>query len=185
MKIILASKSPRRREILEGAGFEVTVVPSAPELPPEKPLSPEEEVSYLALEKGLDAEGLYPDLPVVSSDTIVVLDGEVMGKPKDKDDAVRMLTLLSGKTHQVMTAYTLFYKGKRYSRTVSTDVSFYDLTKDEILAYVETGECLDKAGAYGIQGLGARLVREIKGDYLNVVGFPLADFCQTLKRLGL
>lgn len=183
MKIILASKSPRRKEILESYGFTVEVVPSAPELPPENELTPEEEVSYLALEKGLDAEKKYPDTPVVSADTVVVMGNEVMGKPRDKEDAFRMLRMYSGKTHRVLTAYTLFYKGQRRSKVVSTEVTFYPLTEEEIASYVETGECYDKAGSYGIQGLGSYLVKEIKGDYLNVVGFPLSDFCHTLKEL--
>ncbi len=185
MKIILASKSPRRREILESYGFEVEVVPSAPELPSNTPLSPEEEVSYLALEKGLEAEKNYPDSPVVSSDTVVVMGNAVLGKPKDREDAYRMLSMFSGKTHRVLTAYTLFYKGQRHSRVVSTEVTFYPLSENEINAYIDTNECYDKAGAYGIQGLGSYLVKEIKGDYLNVVGFPLSDFCHTLKDLGL
>ena len=183
MKIILASKSPRRREILESYGFEVEVVPSAPELPSEKELSPEEEVAYLALEKGLDAEKMYPDIPVVSADTVVVMGNEVMGKPKDRADAYRMLSMYSGKTHRVLTAYTLFYKGKRHSKVVSTEVTFYPLTNEEINAYIDTNECYDKAGAYGIQGLGSYLVKEIKGDYLNVVGFPLSDFCHAIKEI--
>ena len=185
MKIILASKSPRRREILESYGFEVEVVSSAPELPADSPLTPEEEVAYLALEKGLDAEKKYPDLPVVSADTVVVMGDEVMGKPRDREDAYRMLSMYSGKVHRVLTAYTLFYKGQRYSRVVSTEVTFYPLTDEEINAYIDTNECYDKAGSYGIQGLGSYLVKEIKGDYLNVVGFPLADFCHTLKEIGL
>lgn len=185
MKIILASKSPRRREILEGYGFEVEVVPSAPELPADRKMTPEEEVAYLALEKGLDAEKKYPDTPVVSSDTVVVLGDEVMGKPRDREDAYRMLSAFSGGVHRVLTAYTLFYKGERYSRVVSTEVTFYPLTDEEINSYIDTKECFDKAGAYGIQGLGAYFVKEIKGDYLNVVGFPLADFCHTLKEIGL
>ncbi len=185
MKIILASKSPRRREILESYGFEVEVVPSAPELPSDKPLSPEEEVAYLALEKGLEAEKNYPDTPVVSSDTVVVMGNTVLGKPKDRQDAYRMLSMFSGKTHRVLTAYTIFYRGHRYSRVISTEVTFYPLSDSEINAYIDTNECYDKAGAYGIQGLGSYLVKEIKGDYLNVVGFPLSDFCHTLKNLGI
>lgn len=185
MKIILASKSPRRKEILQSYGFEVETVPSAPELPAEKPLTPEEEVAFLALEKGLDAEKQYPDTPVVSADTVVVMGNEVMGKPKDREDAYRMLSMYSGRTHRVLTAYTLFYKGKRYSRVISTDVTFYPLSEKEINDYIDTNECYDKAGAYGIQGLGSYLVKEIKGDYLNVVGFPLSDFCHTLKEIEL
>ncbi len=185
MNIILASKSPRRREILENHGFEVTVVPSAPENPPEDGLKPEEQVAYLALEKGLDAEKEYPDFVVVSSDTVVVLGDTVLGKPKDRADAYNMLSMLSGKTHRVLTGYTIFYKGGRYSNVVSTEVTFYELDDCEINAYIDTKDPFDKAGAYGIQSKGAHLVKEIKGDYLNIVGFPLADFCQMIKKLGV
>ncbi|MBE6700953.1 MAG: septum formation protein Maf [Ruminococcaceae bacterium] len=176
MKIILASNSPRRKEILSSFGFEVVTVPSAPENPPPENLTVEEKVSFLALEKGLDAEKLYPDTPVVSADTVVVLGESIMGKPKDRQNAFEMLRALSGKTHKVITAYTLFYKGQRVSRSVVTDVTFYELTDEEILDYVDTGEVYDKAGSYGIQGKGAVLVKGIQGDYLNVVGFPLSDF---------
>lgn len=183
MKIILASGSPRRREILSNMGFEVEVVPSADERPPERDMSPEDTVQYLAVEKGGEAKSHYPDEIVVSADTVVVLDGEIMGKPRDREDARRMLTLLSGRTHRVLTAYAVFYKGKSLSKVVSTDVEFYNLTASEINWYLDTGEPFDKAGAYGVQGLGAYMVKAISGDYLNVVGFPLADFCHTLKMI--
>ena len=179
MKIILASNSPRRKEILSSFGFEVVTVPSAPENPPPDNLSVEEKVSFLALEKGLDAERLYPHLPVVSADTVVVLGDTIMGKPKDRENAIQMLSALSGKTHKVITAYTLFYKGERISRRAVTEVTFYELDEEEITAYVDTGDVYDKAGAYGIQGKGAALVKGINGDYLNVVGFPLADFLRS------
>ena len=185
MKIVLASNSPRRREILEGFGFEVTVVPSAEEKPSDKELSPEDTVHFLAVEKGSEAKEKYFDEVVVSADTVVVLGDEIMGKPKDRADAERMLTALSGKTHRVLTAYAVFYKGKSFSKVVSTDVTFYPLKKEDIDWYIDQKEPYDKAGAYGVQGLGAYLVREIKGDYLNVVGFPLADFCHSLKELVL
>jgi septum formation protein len=181
MKIILASGSPRRREILSKMGFEVEVVPSAEEKPSATPLSPEDTVQFLAVEKGSEAKEKFFDEVVVSADTVVVLGEEIMGKPRDREDAFRMLSLLSGKTHRVLTAYAVFYKGKSFSKTVSTEVEFYPLKKSEIDWYIDSFECFDKAGAYGIQGLGAYLVKEIRGDYLNVVGFPLADFCHSLK----
>lgn len=185
MKIILASKSPRRREILEGHGFEVTVVPSAKENPAPAGLSAEDTVQFLAVEKGMDAKEKYYDEVVVSADTVVVLDGEIMGKPRDREDAERMLSALSGRVHRVLTSYAVYHKGKSFSKTVSTEVEFYPLSEEEIQSYLDTDECYDKAGSYGIQGLGAELVKGIKGDYLNVVGFPLADFCHTLKKLKI
>lgn len=181
MKIILASGSPRRREILSKMGFDVEVVPSAEEKPSDIPLSPEDTVQFLAVEKGSEAKEKYFDEIVVSADTIVAFGDEIMGKPRDREDAFRMLSLLSGKTHRVLTAYAVFYKGKSFSKVVSTEVEFYHLKKEEIDWYIDSLECFDKAGAYGIQGLGAYLVKEIRGDYLNVVGFPLADFCHSLK----
>lgn len=185
MKIILASKSPRRREILENNGFEVTVVPSAKENPAPEGLSAEDTVQFLAVEKGMEAKEKYSDEIVVSSDTVVVLDGEIMGKPRDREDAKRMLSTLSGRVHRVLTSYAIYHKGKSFSRTVSTEVEFYPLSDQDIEWYLDTDECYDKAGSYGIQGLGARLVKGIRGDYLNVVGFPLSDFCHTLKKLNL
>ncbi len=183
MKIILASNSPRRREILENYGYEVEAVKSAPELPPPCIMTPEQEAAYRALEKGLDIAKEYFDTPVVSADTIVVVDGEVLGKPKDGEDAIKMLEKLSGRSHKVITAYTIFYKGRKFSNSVNTEVVFYPLEENEIKDYVATGEPFDKAGAYGIQGKGAYFVKEIHGDYLNVVGFPLSDFCHCLETL--
>lgn len=181
MKIILASNSPRRREILEKHGFEVEVVPSAPEKMPTEELSAQQTVEYLAYEKGTVAGEQYPDTLVVSADTIVVLDETVMGKPADAEEAYSMLSALSGKIHKVFTSYTMFYQGRHLSNTVCTEVEFYELESDEIKEYIATGDVFDKAGAYGIQSRGAHLVRRINGDYLNVVGFPLGDFCQKLK----
>lgn len=183
MKIILASGSPRRREILSNMGFQVEVVPSAEEKPSSEKLSPEDTVQFLAVEKGSEAKEKYPDEIVVSADTVVEIDGQILGKPRDREDAKRMLTLLSGRVHRVLSGYAIFYKGKSLSRVVSTEVEFYKLTDKEIDWYLNSKEPYDKAGAYGIQGLGAYLVRKIEGDYLNVVGFPLSDFCHTLKRI--
>lgn len=183
MKIILASGSPRRREILTNMGFEVEVVPSAEEKPSEEVLSAEDTVQFLAVEKGAEAKEKFADDIVVSADTVVVFGGQILGKPKDREDAKRMLTLLSGKVHRVLSGYAIFYKGRSLSRVVSTEVEFYKLTDKEIEWYLDTNEPYDKAGSYGIQGLGSYLVKSIKGDYLNVVGFPLSDFCHTLKRI--
>lgn len=183
MKIILASGSPRRREILTNMGFDVEVVPSAKETMPEEKLSPEDTVQFLAVEKGAHAKENYPDDVVVSADTVVVFGDEIMGKPKDREDAERMLKALSGGTHRVLTGYGIFYKGKSFSRVVSTEVEFYELTQKEIDWYLDTGEAFDKAGSYGVQGLGAYFVKGIVGDYLNVVGFPLSDFCHMLKKV--
>ena len=183
MKIILASGSPRRREILTNMGFDVEVVPSAKETMPEEKLSPEDTVQFLAVEKGADAKEKYPDEIVVSADTVVVLDGEIMGKPRDREDAERMLSALSGRVHHVLTSYAVFYKGRSFSRVVSTELELHPLTKEEIEWYIDTNEPFDKAGSYGAQGLGAYLVKGIKGDFLNVVGFPLSDFCHMLKKI--
>lgn len=183
MKIILASNSPRRREILENAGFEVVVVPSLPESAPEKKMSPKKEVAFRALEKGLGAEKAWRDELVLSSDTVVVLGRRVLGKPANEEEAREMLSLLSGRVHKVMSAYALFYKGKRIVRVVTTRVRMYPLTKEDIDWYISTRESGDKAGAYGIQGKGARLIKEIRGDYLNVVGLPLSDLCRAIEEI--
>ncbi len=211
--IILASGSPRRRELLTQAGLRF-VVKSAEvdETPTEtEPARVVEELSrrkaeaVAALEKETENRPLSPQpLPriIVAADTIVALDGEILGKPKDEEDAVRMLTELSGRTHQVYTGVTILpvdtAGGDREPSPVSgeetenrplspdvtfsccTRVTFYPLKEEEIRDYVGTGEPMDKAGAYGIQGLGVRLVERIEGDYNNVVGFPLAAFLRIL-----
>ena len=179
MKIILASGSPRRREILESFGFEVTVVPSAKENPAPSGLSAEDTVQFLAVEKGLEAKEKYFDEVVVSADTVVVLDSEIMGKPRDKEDAKRMLSAMSGRTHRVLTAYAVFYKGKSFSKVVSTEVRCYPLSDEELEWYLDTNEPYDKAGAYAIQGLSSKFVRKIDGCYFNVVGLPIFKLYKT------
>ena len=179
MKILLASASPRRREILSSYGFDVTVVPSGEEKAP-KGLAPAAYVKRLALEKGLDAAKAYPDEITVSADTVVVLDSEIMGKPSCEQDARRMLHALSGRTHKVYTGYAVSKGGRTVTASVVTKVKVRTLSDAAIDAYISTLEPMDKAGAYGIQGLGAAIVEGINGDYLNVVGFPLSHFLETL-----
>lgn len=191
--MILASQSPRRRELLSAAGFDLEVVPADIEetrLPGEKPV---ELVGRLASEK---AEAVRASLTsaagdglLVAADTIVWMGDEALGKPSDAPDAARMLRELSGRTHQVSTGVCALLLNDdatvaARSRFVeTTEVTFWDLTDAEIDAYVQTGEPLDKAGAYGIQGAGRLLVRGIVGDYCNVVGLPLARLVRELADL--
>lgn len=171
-KIVLASKSPRRKEILENAGYEIEIrVSSADETLP-KGISPEEAVCYLA-EKKAETVKRGKDEVVIGADTVVVLDGEILGKPNNTEQAVSMLKALSGKEHTVYTGVcgvseqgkTVFYE--------TTKVTFSQMTDKEILEYVNTGDCCDKAGAYGIQGYASRFIKCISGDYFNVVGLPI------------
>ncbi len=182
-KIILASKSPRRCELLQNIGLEFEIIPDdSPEIFREN-LSPEELCMAIAKDKG---DNVYRDNNlneelVISADTIVVIDGTVLGKPKNSEDAVRMLKLLSGREHSVFTALYI-RKGVITSLTsTETKVRFKELTEEEILWYVSTGECDDKAGAYGIQNLGSLLIEGINGDYFNVVGLPICTLGNILK----
>jgi len=182
-KIILASKSPRRCELLQNIGLEFEIIPDdSPEIFREN-LSPEELCMAIAKDKG---DNVYRDNNlneelVISADTIVVIDGTVLGKPKDRKDAVRMIKLLSGREHSVFTALYI-RKGEITSLTsTETKVRFKELTEEEILWYVSTGECDDKAGAYGIQNLGSLLIEGINGDYFNVVGLPICTLGNILK----
>ena len=191
--MILASQSPRRRELLADAGFELTIIPAQIDesrLPDETPV---ELVGRLAAEKAeavrasLEA-GVRDDL-LVAADTIVWMGDEALGKPSDASDAAAMLRELSGRTHHVSTgvcAMRLAPGGEPITETrfvETTDVTFWELTEAEVAAYVATGEPLDKAGAYGIQGAGRMLVRRVDGDYPNVVGLPVARLVRELGRL--
>ncbi len=181
MNIILASASPRRQELLRliTDTFEVHPVDADETLPAGIPidLAP----SLLADIKAQAAAREFPDDLVIGCDTIVTLDDEIMGKPRDREDAFRMLRRLSGETHTVMTGTALYLNGKSTVFTVETRVTFYTLTDDEINAYLDTGEPFDKAGAYGIQGKGSLLVERIEGDYFNVVGLPVAALSRAMK----
>ncbi|MCI5859441.1 MAG: Maf family protein [Lachnospiraceae bacterium] len=195
-KIILASSSPRRRELMAQAGFAFEVLVSEADETIEAE-TPGEMVEVLSERKAaavaeeIKKQGFAEEsVLLVGADTMVAIDGKKLGKPKDEKGAEEMLEELSGRTHQVYTGVTLIRLKKaengsilQESRTFSegTDVSFYPLTKEEIRSYIATGEPMDKAGAYGIQGKAAVFVKEIKGDYNNVVGLPIARLYQELK----
>mgnify|MGYP001489228273 FL=1 len=195
-KIILASSSPRRRELMAQAGFAFEVLVSEADETIETE-TPGEMVEVLSERKAaavaeeIKRQGFAEEsVLLVGADTMVAIDGKKLGKPKDEKGAEEMLEELSGRTHQVYTGVTLIRLKKaengsilQESRTFSegTDVSFYPLTKEEIRSYIATGEPMDKAGAYGIQGKAAVFVKEIKGDYNNVVGLPIARLYQELK----
>lgn len=177
---ILASGSPRRRELLSYIIPEYKCeVSGCEEFVPEG--TPIERVpALLAEQKALAVAEKYPNDTVIGSDTIVVLDGKIYGKPKDKSDAHRMLRTLSGRTHTVLTGVAVAENGTVRSFVKSTEVEFYELSDEFIDRYIETGDPMDKAGAYGIQGKGAPLVKGITGDYFNVMGFPIAEAARFL-----
>ncbi len=176
VSIILASGSPRRKELLMQVGLPFQVVPSLAEEHIEPGLSPHFLVQSLSLLKAADvAKNQDEDALIIGADTIVVFEDEILTKPKDAEDAKIMLSRLSGRCHSVLTGLTVLRRkdGKSISITEETKVYFKELTKKEIEAYVKTEEPLDKAGAYGIQGLGGIFVEKIEGDYYNVVGLPM------------
>lgn len=180
-EIILASASPRRKELLSTAGLEFTVkVADVEEIIPEN-ATPDKVVKSLALQKAQAVAKDNPDSVVIGSDTVVALDGVILGKPKDEEDAVRMLTALSGRTHMVYTGVALIHGEIIRNFCEATEVKFYPLTEEEICSYVATKEPMDKAGAYGIQGKGCVLVEKIIGDYFNVVGLPVSKVCRELR----
>lgn len=190
-KIILASASPRRRELLTQVGIEHEVCPSSCD---ERTLAdaPAQMVEELSYRKALDVYGRLADSKkaqnlVIGADTVVALDGQILGKPADEQDACRMLAMLQGRLHQVYTGVTLVGMDETETRVKTfhevTQVTMYPLSEEEIRAYVSCGEPLDKAGAYGIQGRGAAFIKGIDGDYGNVVGLPVGRLCQELKRI--
>ena len=175
MKTILASASPRRKELLSLAGIEYEVVVSeCEEILPEKIL-PHDAVMLLAKQKAEDVFSRNSDCMVIAADTVVALEDKILGKPKDEEDAFNMLSSLSGRQHTVYTGVCIMTNDKTDCFFVGTDVEFYSLTENEIREYIATKEPMDKAGAYGIQGKGFVLVKGIHGDYFNVVGLPLAE----------
>ena len=187
-KIILASGSPRRKEILENIGIEFTVVKSVAD---ESSINSEGipvslYVQELALLKATEVKSRVTakNAIVIGADTVVSIDGKILGKPANDEEAYNMLKSLSGKTHQVYTGYCGISTddGSAVCESVCTDVTFADLSDKEIYDYIHTGESYDKAGGYGIQGKGAMLVEKIEGDYFNVVGLPVRSLVNMLKR---
>ncbi len=180
MGYILASASPRRRELLSIITDDFTVdLPQVEEICPEG-MPPRDRPEYLACLKADDVAKRHTDDVIISADTAVFIDECMLGKPKDSDDAARMLRSLSGRTHSVVTGCCIMKGAERVSFSVTTEVEFYRLTDQEIEDYIATGEPLDKAGSYGIQGKGALLVRSIQGDYFNVVGLPVAELSRQI-----
>lgn len=182
-KFILASTSPRRRDLLHliGADFQIEV--PAEEEPQTTCTDPEEYVSLLSYNKAMSIVKRGAELPVVAADTIVTIDGNILGKPLGEDDASRTLQMLSGRWHRVYTGITVHNLNEVKTEVEKTDVKFRDLSKTEISAYIATGEPIDKAGSYGIQGKGALFVEQINGDYYNVVGMPLVRLLRMMREL--
>ena len=186
MKLILASASPRRKELLAKLGipFEVIVSDCDETLPPDTPADVAAEL--LARRKAEAVAAAYPDAVVIGADTTVVLGNEILGKPHDRADCVRMLTALSGQTHRVITGVAYVANGgKMRSFSEVTQVKFFELSPAEIAVYADSDEPYDKAGGYGIQGQGALLVEGISGDYSNVVGLPVARLARLLRAFGI
>ncbi|MGM9551577.1 MAG: Maf family protein [Clostridia bacterium] len=182
-KFILASASPRRREILEDIGLKVTVVPSVCDESEVKITTPEKYVMELALLKGADvARCADKNDIVISADTVVVKDGKIMGKPKDTEDALKMLLSLSDSWHSVLTGYCVINgeNGEASVRYETTRVKFRPIDEKEARCYIKTKEPMDKAGSYGIQGKGRLFVERIEGDYFNVVGLPVCALAKML-----
>ena len=192
IQIILASQSPRRKELLTQVGMKFVVCPSTIEenVTDKSPVNVVKELSRQKAEdvaKKAENKEAEREFLVIGVDTIVVYENQILGKPADKEDAIRMLNLLQGKTHSVYTGVTLVLK-REISKVITfaekTEVVMYPMNQEEIEWYVNTGEPMDKAGAYGIQGLCARFIREIRGDYNNVVGLPVGRIYQELKHQG-
>jgi septum formation protein len=182
-RVILASQSPRRRELLNLIGVPHEVRPANVDETYPAGEAPAAHAERLAREKASAVR--EDDAVVIGSDTIVVVDGDVLGKPADDGDAARMLARLSGRTHVVMTAVAVAWRGRVESAVETVSVDFHALTPTEIQRYVATREPMDKAGAYGIQGYGATIVKRVDGDYFAVMGLPLQLLVRLLGRLGL
>ncbi len=185
--LILASASPRRREILEKVGLRFRVDESGCEERITPGLSPATLARSLSRQKAEAVAAKYKDAIIVAADTFIVYESEILGKPHTAREAIRMLKSLSGRAHTVITGFTIIDtgSGKKISKSVKTKVCFKKLSSKDIDAYVKTGEPLDKAGAYAIQGLGAALIDKIEGDFLNVVGLPLDALLKVLREFGV
>lgn len=192
-KLVLASSSPRRKELLEGLGFDLDIISPQCEEIQEEGETPEDytlrnsKLKAKWVEEHLAQSGRYKDikLPIIAADTIVVLGNKVLEKPKSRSDAINMLKDMSGKTHTVITGFTVMQTGaptsQCHSELVKTEVTISHLSTEEIEAYVDTKEPMDKAGSYAIQGRGGYMVQQISGSYSNVVGLPLAELIKVLR----
>jgi septum formation protein len=186
-KIILASASPRRKEILGITGLKFAVCKSDYEEDLGLKLNPRELARYLSRKKAETVADKYKDTIIIAADTFIVFKNKLLGKPHDDTEAEKMLNMLNGKAHSVITGFTIIDTGstKKISRSVETKVYFKRLSSEEIRAYVGSKEPLGKAGAYAIQGLGAVFIEKIEGDYFNVVGLPLFALTNSLREFGV
>lgn len=183
--VVLASQSPRRRDLLALVGIAHEVIPADIDESPHHGETHLEHVERLAAEKAQAIAAVRPDAVVIGADTIVVLDGALLDKPSSEEDALRTLTLLSGRSHTVHTAVAVSYRGETLSAVETVGVTFRELTNERIASYIRTGEPMDKAGAYGIQGYGATIVRRVDGDYFAVMGLPPGLLVELLAKHGL
>ena len=184
-RFILASASPRRKEILENAGYSFEIIVSDADENITEVMTPEKTVEELAKRKAMAVLKDNGDAVVFGCDTVVAIDGKILGKPTDDEDAFNMLSMLSGRTHTVSTGVCICSADKVSVFSNTTEVEFYELSEETIRGYIATGECSDKAGSYGIQGYGNVLVKEIKGDYFSVMGLPVSESARVLSEFGV
>ncbi|HEU5139730.1 MAG TPA: Maf family protein [Bacillales bacterium] len=184
-RLILASGSPRRKQLLTQVSLSFDISVSTVDESIDNHLTPEEAVQSLALRKANDVASRFADAVVLGADTIVSVDGSMLGKPRDAQEAKAMLRCLSGRQHTVYTGVALVSAEQTSHFYAETEVRFWDLTEDDLDGYISSGEPFDKAAGYGIQGLGATLVKEIQGDYYTVVGLPLSRTVRALRNFGI
>ena len=186
MHIILASQSPRRRELLERMGIsQFDVIPAKGEERSDPNLTPEQLVEELSRQKAAEIAADHPDALIIAADTVVAVDGSVLGKPHSREDAQDMLKRLSGREHTVYSGLTVCWQGRSVTQHEATAVRFRPLSQADIANYVSTGEPMDKAGSYGIQGYVCTLVEGITGDYYNVMGLPVCRLSAILAGFGI
>jgi septum formation protein len=184
-RVILASQSPRRRDLLDLVGIVHEVLPADINEDVHAGEAADAYTERLAREKAAVIAGRHPEATIIAADTTVVVDGDILGKPLDAADARAMIRRLAGRSHTVLTALAVAHGGRVESAVESVDVTFRPLTDDEIAQYVATGEPMDKAGAYGIQGWGATIVERVDGDYFSVMGLGLRRLVDLLARHGI
>ena len=182
-KIILASQSPRRKELLEKCGYEFEIDAADIDETIDQGRDLDEEIKRLSFLKAECVLKRHPDCIVIGSDTIVAVDGNVLGKPADREEACAMLRQLSGRTHHVITGLTILSSQKRFTGVSVSEVTFCELTEEEVRKYADTGEPLDKAGAYAIQGIASRYIADIKGDYYAIMGLPVCMVYEEMKNI--
>lgn len=185
MKIILASTSPRRKELLSRTGLVFETEESGYEEEMHLELSPEKLAEHLSFHKAKPVSDRNPDAIVIAADTFIVFQGRYLGKPKNEEEARSMLNMLSGKAHEVITGVTVMDKDKAVSFTSKAEIYIKNLSPETIDNYIKTGEPMDKAGAYAVQGKGAVLVERVDGDFFGVVGLPIGKLAEELKKFGI